>query len=309
MQTARLLGCSGRMVSRSAIITRSSPWASIHCIPERLPRLECRRCRRRYRNGLAGPRVTPGTVRLARVAEGPEAREPNFFAIGKCLADGRGIHRPPPPWQRPCSGRSGPPDDQPSPSCSSILFPSGRRAIPRWPTAQFEQPATTNSALYATPVKALLPVPPLPIRRSVRTAAALVFPARAAGTGLVAANRTPECGRIAHGTRRHPCRSSRLAGTWSSHSDCARNSGIFPDASRSSSSSIQISRFSPRVDHVLTVGFSGKFRESKTPENTNAFRGLIWLRGLDLNQRPSGYEVDNLLWSGDPWKCPEYTIH
>ena len=73
------------------------------------------------------------------------------------------------------------------------------------------------------------------------------------------------------------------------------NSGIFPDASRSSSSSIQISRFSPRVDHVLTVGFSGKFRESKSPENTNAFRGLIWLRGLDLNQRPSGYEFDHKL--------------
>ena len=85
--------------------------------------------------------------RSTATATGVTAREPNFFAIGKCLADGRGIHRPPPPWQRPCSGRSGPPDDQPSPSCSSILFPSGRRAIPRWPTAQFEQPATTNSAL------------------------------------------------------------------------------------------------------------------------------------------------------------------
>ena len=28
----------------------------------------------------------------------------------------------------------------------------------------------------------------------------------------------------------------------------------------------------------------------ETPENTNVYGGLYWLRGLDLNQRPSGYE-------------------
>ena len=50
----------------------------------------------------------------------------------------------------------------------------------------------------------------------------------------------------------------------------------------------------PRVDHVLTVEFLGKCRESKTPGNINVFGGLIWLRGLDLNQRPSGYEPDEL---------------
>ena len=53
---------------------------------------------------------------------------------------------------------------------------------------------------------------------------------------------------------------------------------------------MQISRSRPRVDHVLTVEFFGKCRESKTPENINVFGGSIWLRGLDLNQRPSGYE-------------------
>ena len=53
---------------------------------------------------------------------------------------------------------------------------------------------------------------------------------------------------------------------------------------------MQISRSRRRVDHVLTVEFFGKCRESKTPENINVFGGFIWLRGLDLNQRPSGYE-------------------
>ena len=34
------------------------------------------------------------------------------------------------------------------------------------------------------------------------------------------------------------------------------------------------------------------FRQSKTPENVNDFRGLLLLRGQDLNLRPSGYEPD-----------------
>ena len=57
---------------------------------------------------------------------------------------------------------------------------------------------------------------------------------------------------------------------------------------------MQISRSRPRVDHVLTVEFFGKCRESKTPGNINVFGGFCWLRGLDLNQRPSGYEPDEL---------------
>ena len=53
---------------------------------------------------------------------------------------------------------------------------------------------------------------------------------------------------------------------------------------------MQISRSRPRVDHVLTVEFLVNAVIQKPPENINVFRGLIWLGGLDLNQRPSGYE-------------------
>ena len=57
---------------------------------------------------------------------------------------------------------------------------------------------------------------------------------------------------------------------------------------------IQISRPHTRVDHVLTVHISTHSSESKALENNSVFKGLIWLRGLDLNQRPSGYEPDEL---------------
>ena len=33
-------------------------------------------------------------------------------------------------------------------------------------------------------------------------------------------------------------------------------------------------------------------RIKETPEKTNVYGGSDWLRGLDLNQRPSGYELN-----------------
>ncbi len=35
-------------------------------------------------------------------------------------------------------------------------------------------------------------------------------------------------------------------------------------------------------------------QKRKTPERVLSFKGLIWLRGQDLNLRPSGYEPDEL---------------
>ena len=36
-------------------------------------------------------------------------------------------------------------------------------------------------------------------------------------------------------------------------------------------------------------------QKSKAPENINVSRGLEWLRGQDLNLRPSGYEFAEML--------------
>ena len=42
----------------------------------------------------------------------------------------------------------------------------------------------------------------------------------------------------------------------------------------------------------LRLTKSDMSQTKETPENTNVCGGLTWLRGLDLNQRPSGYESE-----------------
>ena len=41
----------------------------------------------------------------------------------------------------------------------------------------------------------------------------------------------------------------------------------------------------------------------ETPENTNVYGGLDWLRGLDLNQRPSGYEFEIIIMTRMRWSA------
>ena len=41
----------------------------------------------------------------------------------------------------------------------------------------------------------------------------------------------------------------------------------------------------------------------ETPENTNVYGGLYWLRGLDLNQRPSGYEFELIVMTHMRWSA------
>ena len=82
-------GCLRRYESPPAGVPASKPWTRIHDLLQRFSCLECRRCRGRFRNGLAGPGVASGTGRSAPGAEGPESRNPDFLAIGKCVADGR----------------------------------------------------------------------------------------------------------------------------------------------------------------------------------------------------------------------------
>ena len=39
------------------------------------------------------------------------------------------------------------------------------------------------------------------------------------------------------------------------------------------------------------------------PENTSVYGGFGWLRGLDLNQRPSGYEFENIVMTHMRWSA------
>ena len=84
------------------------------------------------RNRFSGPRVAFGAGRRALGAEGPEFRDPNFLAIGKCVADGRNT---------PCTASLGSvllsPVRAASPSCPAPRLPaghgSGQRPLPKRP--------------------------------------------------------------------------------------------------------------------------------------------------------------------------------
>ena len=54
----------------------------------------------------------------------------------------------------------------------------------------------------------------------------------------------------------------------------------------------------------LTKSDSSQTKE--TPKNINVFGGLPWLRGLDLNQRPSGYEFRYIWQTGVRTRAQEY---
>src|SRR5882672_570308 len=58
----------------------------------------------------------------------------------------------------------------------------------------------------------------------------------------------------------------------------------------------------------------GSVRSTRKMGLKRVFRGLNWLRGLDLNQRPSGYEPDELPGCSTPrsrertTKCPKFAV-
>ena len=132
---------------------RHNPEPAFHCILQRLPRPERRRCGRRYQNGLAGPRVAPGTGWPAPGAEGPESRQLDILAFGKHFADDaeHAVHR------IPCSALVRPVRAA-NRSAISVLFMCSppavtpcRSAIPGRHIARFRTSSTTNSRMPRRP--------------------------------------------------------------------------------------------------------------------------------------------------------------
>ena len=126
--------------SRSVVNPRLPRPAGVHCIPERLPRLERGRLRRRYRSCLAGPGVAPGAGRPGPGTERPESLDPHFVAIYKSLADRRehAVHR------APCGGLVH--LFSPRPRDAAILSAAGAspvfgRHYHKFPPARDAQPA------------------------------------------------------------------------------------------------------------------------------------------------------------------------
>ena len=198
--------CLRRLQSRPSPVAPSRSPTPIHGVLQRLPRLERRRSGRRYRNGLAGPRVASSTGRPGSGAETPESRQPDILSIGKRLADDdkHAVHG------IPCSAFA-----QPRAGSQTVghlrlvhVLTSRRDAVPfRHPRTAHRPISDTDyheclpAATPATPVRDHSDVadPPVSADRRLRSRPRVGFPVRPG---------PPPCVQVAHQfgdqLRRHP---------------------------------------------------------------------------------------------------------
>ena len=137
------------------------------------PALECRRCGRRYRNGLAGPRVRP--VRAGRLLV-PKVPNPGSRITSPSARASPTIANTPSTASLAAPLLS--PVRAAKRSAISVLFISSlpavmlcRSAIPGWRIARFQTPTTTNSRLPRRPaaprrIRSAVADPPVSPHRS-----------------------------------------------------------------------------------------------------------------------------------------------